>query len=191
MVLADRFMSKQTWKGMIWSRAWDLEKIFWTIQNKSHESLLLIEKVCHTPRYLVWWELSDIFPDKMGMCEIMAKLVCRCSMLKADDLRLRNLTVSYRWCEFCQFSEVEDAKHLILNCPETQSQRDILMKRIDEKASGCGVYDQISFVDKFHILLGSVIPGLDINQMVEIWFTSAYFIGNMYKQRIKTRKGVG
>ena len=80
---------------------------------------------------------------------------------------------------------------IILNCPETQSQRDVLMKRIDAIASGCGVYDQISFVDKFHILLGSVIPGLDINQMVEIWFTSAYFIGNMYKQRIKTRKGVG
>ena len=66
-----------------------------------------------------------------------------------------------------------------------------MMERIDGIATGCGVYDQISFVDKFHILLGSMIPGLNINQMVEIWFTSAYFISNMYKQRVKTRKGVG
>ena len=37
----------------------------------------------------MWWELSDIFPDKMGTCEIMAKPVCWCSMLKSDDLRLK------------------------------------------------------------------------------------------------------
>ena len=96
-------------------------------QNKSHESLILIERVCHTPRYLVWWELSDIFPDKMGKCEIMSKLVCRCSLLKADDVRLKNLTAFHRWCEHCELCEVEDAKHLILNCPETQSQRDEMM----------------------------------------------------------------
>ena len=127
----------------------------------------------------------------MGMCEIMAKLVCQCSLLKADDLRLRNFTVSHRWFECCELSEVEDAKHLILNCPETQSQRNGMMEKIDGIVVRRGDYEQISYIDWLHNLLGSVITGLDINQMVEIWLTSAYHIGNMYKQRVKSRKGVG
>ena len=101
MVLTGRYVSKQCWKRIIWSRAWDLERIFWAIQIRSHESLMIIECLCLTPRYLVWWELSDIFPDRMGTCEIMAKLVCQCSLLKADDIRLKNLTASNRWCDFC------------------------------------------------------------------------------------------
>ena len=152
---------------------------------------MLVDRICYTPRYLVWWELSDIFPNKMGMCEIMAKLVCRCSLLKADDLRLRNLSVSYRWCECCESHEVEDAKHLILNCPETQILRDDMMEKIDGIVAGRGNYHQVTLVDRFYILLGTVIPGLDINQMVEIWLTSALYISNMYKQRVKSRKGVG
>ena len=191
MVKTGNVMSKQTWKSIIWSRAWDLEKIFWVIQNKSHESLILIERVCHTPRYLVWWELSDIFPDKMGMCEIMSKLVCRCSLSKADDVRFKNLTASHRWCEQCELCEVEDAKHLILYCPETQGLRDVMMGKIDEIVDGRGDYEQTSFVGRLYILLGSVITGLDINKMVDIWLTSAYYIGIMYKQRLKSKKGVG
>ena len=119
MVITGLLVSKRCWSMLIWNSAWNLERIHWAIQIRSHESLMIIERVCHTPRYLVWWELSDIFPDKMGTFEIMAKLVCRCSMLKSDDLRLKNLTASKRWCEFCELSEVEDVRHLTLNCPGT------------------------------------------------------------------------
>ena len=45
-------------------------------------------------------------------------------MLKADDFRLKNLTASDRWCEFGDLSEVEDARHLILNCPGTRNMKE-------------------------------------------------------------------
>ena len=66
----------------------------------------------------------------------MAKLICRCSMLKSDDFRLKNPTASYRWCEHCDLSEVEDARHLVLRCPGTREMRDLMFERIEEIAHG-------------------------------------------------------
>ena len=37
-----------------------------------------------------------MFPDQMGICEVMAKLFCQCSLLKSDDVTLKNLTASNR-----------------------------------------------------------------------------------------------
>ena len=127
----------------------------------------------------------------MGICEIMAKLVCRCSMLKSDDLRLKNLTASNRWCELCEMSEVEDVRHLILNCSGTQETRDLMFERINEIANGNMNYEQIPFVDRLQVLLGATIDGLSLHHMVDIWLTSAIHIGYMYMQRIKSRKGIG
>ena len=191
MVISGLIVSRKCWSMLIWNRAWDLERIHWAIQIRSHESLMIIERVCHTPRYLVWWELSDIFPDKMGTCEIMAKLVCRCSMLESDDLRLKNLTASNRWCELCEMSEVEDVRHLILNCSGTQETRDLMFERINEIANGNMNYEQIPSVDRLQVLLGATIDGLSLHQMVDIWLTSAFHIGYMYMQRVKSRKGKG
>ena len=191
MVTTGRYVSKPCWNRIIWSRAWDLERIYWAIQIKSHASLMIIDYVCHTPRYLVWWELSDIFPDKMGSCEIMAKAVCRCSILKADDCRLKNLTASNRWCEFCDLLEVEDAKHMILNCPGTSDLRNRMFGCIDEIVDGNNNYEQTPLVDRIHILLGATVDGLTLHQMVDIWLVSAFHIGIMYKQRVKSRKGIG
>ena len=53
-----------------------------------------------------------MFPECMGTCEVMAKLLCRCSMLKSDDIRLRSLTATNRWCEFCDLPEAEDARRM-------------------------------------------------------------------------------
>ena len=168
-----------------------VERIYWAIQIKSHASLMIIDYVCHTPRYLVWWELSDIFPDKMGSCEIMAKLVCRCSILKADDFRLKNLTASNRWCDFCDLPEVEHAKHIILNCPGTRDLRNRMFECIEEIVDGNKNYEQTPLVDRFHILLRATVDGLTLYQMVDIWLISAFHIGIMYKQRVKSRKGIG
>ena len=63
--------------------------------------------------------------------------------------------------------------------------------RFEELFDGHGDYEQTSFVDRFQILLGSVINGLALHQMVEIWLIGAFYIGAMYKQRVKSRKGIG
>ena len=37
MVLTGRYVTKQYWKHIVWSRAWDLERTFWAIQVRSHK----------------------------------------------------------------------------------------------------------------------------------------------------------
>ena len=44
--------------------------------------------MCHTPRYLIWRQLSDLYPEQIGNCEIMAKILCRCSQFKYDDVTI-------------------------------------------------------------------------------------------------------
>ena len=53
----------------------------------------------------------------------MAKIVCRCSMLKCDDVRLKAQLQSCRWCDLCDMSVEEDAVHCILRCPTFQDIR--------------------------------------------------------------------
>ena len=69
--------------------------------------------------------------------------------------------------------------------------RNLIFGRIDEILDGHGIYNQSSLVERFRTLLGSMINGLDSRQMVEIWLTGASYIGAMYNQRVKSRKGIG
>ena len=47
----------------------------------------------------------------------MAKIVCNASYLKCDDVRLKSAQMSSRVSTFCDWISVEDARHLILQCP--------------------------------------------------------------------------
>ena len=132
-----------------------------------------------------------MFPDQMGICEIMAKLLCRCSLLKSDDVRLKNLTPSNRWCDCCDISNVEDVRHLVRYCSSTQSMRDRMFIEVDRLVDGRGNYSHLSINDKFDVLLGSLIRGLDPPSMIDIWLTGASFIGMMYNHRVRSRKGIG
>ena len=132
-----------------------------------------------------------MFPDRMGVCKIMAKLLCRCNLLKSDDIRLKNLTSSNRWCELSEFSKVEDVRHLILDCPATQEIRDLMFQKVDDLGDGHGNYWQMTINERLDILLGSLIDGFDPQQMVEIWLIGASYIGAMYSLRVKSRKGIG
>ena len=89
MVLRGHLWSKQIWKDKAWNKAWQLEDVFWCIRSRCHQSLVLLNNVCSTNRYIIWWQLADVFHDQLYNCEIMVKLLCRSSRLKVDDVRLK------------------------------------------------------------------------------------------------------
>ena len=60
-------ISKPKWKEMVWNKAWDLEWVYWSIQSKSYKCLDLLSRLCHAPRYLSWWHVSDISPELIGI----------------------------------------------------------------------------------------------------------------------------
>ena len=127
----------------------------------------------------------------MGICEVMAKLLCRCSMLKSDDVRLRNLTATNRWCELCDLPEVEDARHMISVCPVSQDARKHMYDEIEAIVGGRGGFNQMSMDKKFSTVMGSYIDGLDLHQMCNVWLTCASYIVQMYNMRVKSKQGVG
>ena len=51
----------------------------------------------------------------MGACETGVRIECRASLLESDDVRLRRMTNSFRWCARCDLSERENAKHVLIS----------------------------------------------------------------------------
>ena len=65
MVLRGQHYPKSVWKNLVWSRAWELEDVFWNIQFQAVQSLDLIRNVNINCAYLTWWYLSDRIPTAM------------------------------------------------------------------------------------------------------------------------------
>ena len=79
---------------------------------------------------------------------------------------------------------------LMLRCPTFQNTRDEMFKRIEE-AHDNNVFESLTQNDKFLILMGARVEGIDVQQMEDIWLIGAFAICDMYKLRVKSRKGVG
>ena len=115
--------SKKAWSEYVWAQAWRLEDAYW-------QSTFLINQDCKnlygtmgSARYLTWWAISDKFPSTIRMCENLAKIICKCTKLKTDDLRNKGLTQSHRVCSLCDHYAAEHIEHLIMQCPVYESIR--------------------------------------------------------------------
>ena len=70
------YFSKAEWRKMVWDKVWMMEDEGCCIMYKQPQQNYLLFNVTNKPYYLVWWILADLYPMKLGMCEIMAALVC-------------------------------------------------------------------------------------------------------------------
>ena len=75
--------------------------------------------------------LADNFPETIGTCGTMAKLVSHASLLKSDDVRLKGLPHWNRVCTQCDLYAVEDINHVVMQCPGTQQLRDNMFTELD------------------------------------------------------------
>ena len=69
---------------------------------------------------LNWSRISDTKHNMVRVCETLAKMVCRCSLLESDDVRLKDQLHSSRTCLNCDLYAIEDARHVVLQCAYTQ-----------------------------------------------------------------------
>ena len=184
-------ISKIAWSKKIWEKAWVLDDVFWqTTYILNRDNDLLFGTVGKS-RYMTWWAMSDKWPHLIRMCEVLSKIVCRTSMLKSDDYRLRDSTHCMKVCEGCDMFTTENVIHLLMQCPNTETKRLRMFERINE------VYPH--FDDKCREepgeivfwLLGKPINGVDIDTMFEIWKVAGYGILNIYWSAINQRAGIG
>ena len=78
-------LSKSKWSMLFWQRAWIIEDAFWTGANLIMKENDLLVGTMSNANYLTWWQLSDIHPEHMRVCEIMARTVIKALLLTQYD----------------------------------------------------------------------------------------------------------
>ena len=96
------------------------------------KSLDLLKRIDSGCRYLSWWYLSGKYPTLMYICENLSKIVCHASLLKSDDIRLKRQTAA-KFCELCDLSVIDDANHLVMQCPSLPEMRKLMFDVIRER----------------------------------------------------------
>ena len=128
-------LGKSEWSNFIWSIAWKKEDDeFSQVNNDS-----ILHCINEKPRCITWWVLSDLIPSMVSIFEIMAKLVCDTSLLKASDYRLKKLSFSHKICIACELGIREDIKHIVMQCPHYEGIRSEMfdvLKAIDDPPGG-------------------------------------------------------
>ena len=92
---------KKRWSELVWKQAWAIEYAYWRATNLMCKYNDLVTMTTPNTMYLSWWRLSDSNHKMMRISEMMAKIVCRTSRLKCDDVRLKGAPASQKTCERC------------------------------------------------------------------------------------------
>ena len=83
MIMNGHTYSKKGWSKIVWESAWNLEDEEYQISRGQLRNEKLLFKIIEKPYYLTWWVMSDVSRSYIEQYEIMARLVCDSSLLKA------------------------------------------------------------------------------------------------------------
>ena len=168
MIHKDHLYSETQWKKLVWDAVWSKEDgdCHTLYKNMSEIPTLLkiIDKTC----YLICWILSENIPSLMGVCEKMAALVSDSSLLKAHDVRLKRESFWLKTCGQCDFSILEDTRHIVMQCPFYERKR---REMYDEIAKlECEELNEAIAIphNVFHLILGKQPENISLNNMLRL-----------------------
>ena len=189
-VAGTKIWSKSAWKDLTWKRGWEISDTMNGIKLASHKELDLLRLVTDRIAYSVWWVIADYRPDCIYFCETMIKILCHASDLKVDNPVLKKEIGSSKVCPFCEAGVVDDARHMIIQCANTQGEREEMFRRIHAAIGVDNVFLD-NRVDILAVLMGRVVEGMNNDNMFRVWVIAGQFIHRMYKRRTKTPEGIG
>ena len=82
----------------------------------------------------------------MRDCETIVSLVTHSSVLRSDDVRFKGVPLGARLCDKCDLAALDDARHLVMQCPDLQRQRGDMMEEIAGLEGGGGGVLQYSIL---------------------------------------------
>ena len=191
MVERDHVYEKSVWKKIIWDRAWSLEDTYWRIETHLKRELDILSEVNHSPRYSIWWTLSDNNHSCTYICETMARLTCHARLLKNVDLRLKSQSMAAKMCSMCDLAAVENVSHLVMQCPKLEKERANMFREIERVVDNFN--NVVASNDELiiNVLLGKAPKSIPSDKMVLIWRIAGLNIHNMYKLVIQRNEGIG
>ena len=187
MVLNGHFYNKKQWSRMVWEKVWILEDEEIQLYRTQITSEKLLFQVAEKPYYLTWWVISDISREHIPKCENMAKMVCDASLLKTSDVRLKKKSIASRFCNKCDHSTEETAKHIIMQCSHFEADRKKMFEEMSDL--NCPEIDGIlnNPGSVFWHLMGRQPPDIDFAVMYPFWIIAARYISSMYERTILGR----
>ena len=180
-MIRGHIFSKTSWKKIVWEKAWEIEDREWREVTVNHVKMDLIRMVTDKPTYSIWWLIADKWQIYMKRCELMIKLICHASRLKADDSRLLRASFIRRSCSLCDHACYENVLHMVMQCAYHNDLRNEMYAAINVNGRALGN------VCTFEILMGGVIEGWDSEGMLPIWKISCTYISKMYYNVINSR----
>ena len=122
---------KGRWSDYVWAQAWKLDDAYWCSIFTINNDCKYLHSTIGVTKYLTWWSISDKFPNMLRWCENLAKIVCKSSLLRVDDFRLKDSLHSAKVCSLCDNYSIENIEHIVMQCPFFENNRVELYKKID------------------------------------------------------------
>ena len=182
--------SKTCWKREVWVNAWKIENEEWDYTTALFADTYYLNSVIDDVRnHLVWWELSNMQPDCIRMCENVTALICRASDLKSDSIEFKGSLLSVRACECDAFCE-ENIEHIIMQCTKHDQMRRKLTRLIgdfdNENQTAIGQSEDILLY-----VLGKDIDGVNNDAKMAFWYETGQIISKVYEVTVRDRSGIG
>ena len=184
----DKLIGKKSWSKTVWDSAWKYDDAFWKSVSFIDRKTDILISTLKQSRYLNWWYLSNIQYCTQKICEVMSKIVCRASLLKTDDYMYKVLTPSHRFCERCDLSELENIRHLIMQCPAYEESRIQMYKDLYGIGNNVRECIESSPAEVLSWLLGGRIEGVDEQDMIDFWCITGKYVCKIYHDAIAKRQ---
>ena len=179
--------SKPVWSKLVWEKAWLLEdEEFQICKNQLRQEKLLYQ-VLEKPYYLTWWVMTDVSRYYIEQYEIMARLVCESSLLKAHNVRYKGTSFANRMCDKCDLGIVENTQHIVMQCPYFEVDKRIMLEEMEGVRNTEISYILSDHCNLFLYLMGKHPDNVSFDSMYIVWSISAKHISAIYKKAISNR----
>ena len=180
MTHRDHYYTKDQWKTTVWDAVWRKEDEDCDTLYIQGRDIPLVLRILDRPFYLIWWIISDKFPNLMKMCEKMSAIVSDSSLLKANDVKLKNKSFWSKVSVRCNLSIIEDAKHVIMQCPFYENLRQDMYEEIELLNCESITTALRNAQDSLYFLLGKQPEGVSTENMINLCLISGNYITKIY-----------
>ena len=80
-------------------------------------------------KYIPWLQIVDQNAGAICNSETMVRLISHATFLKVDDVGLKVQLLSTRYCGLCDVAAKDYLRHLILQCPRWQMEKEAMFKK--------------------------------------------------------------
>ena len=187
MILNGQVYSKKVWSRMVWERVWLLEDEEYLVYKNQLRKEKLLFQVLDKPYYLTWWVMSDVSRECITQYEIMARLVCDSSLLKAHHVKYKGTSHASRMCDKCDLGVEETVMHIIMQCPFFEENKKIMFEELNQSEDVAIIELLRDHGGIFLYLMGKQPERVSFEAMHSFWSIAAKHITDIYKRAIIDR----